>query len=136
MAWRIKCLLEPPPKVSRRRLGLELSRQRAKRKVLDRFDFLRTCALARELCYLVRTNLAVLDPEDVHRCCLFISKLCREAGCIEPSELCAKAAEAVLEDEMKFLEICAQSCKLCSQSARRRKEEEREVRRERAVYVA
>ena len=116
---------------------MELSRQRARKKVMERFDFLRTCALARELCYLIRSNLPVLEPEDVHRACLFISKLCREAGCIEPSELCAKAAEAVLTDEQKFLELCAQSCRLCSQSARRPRREERRPEREaRATYVA
>lgn len=115
---------------------MELSRQKARAKVMERFDFLRTCALARELCYLIRSNFAVLDPEDVHRACLFISKLCREAGCIKPSELCAKAAEAVLTDEQRFLELCAQSCKLCGQSARKPKREEPRERRERATYVA
>ena len=115
---------------------MELSRQRARGKVMERFDFLRTCALARELCFLIRSNFAVLDPEDVHRACSFISKLCREAGCIEPSELCAKAAEAVLTDEERFLELCAQSCKLCGQSARRPRREEAEEGRGRATYVA
>ncbi|HDI01128.1 MAG TPA: hypothetical protein ENF78_01685 [Candidatus Bathyarchaeota archaeon] len=116
---------------------MELSRQKARKRVMERFDFLRTCALARELCYLIRSNLAVLEPEDVHRACLFISKLCREAGCIEPASLCEKAAEAVLTDEEKFLELCAESCRLCGQSARRpRREEAREERERRATYVA
>ncbi|RLI06497.1 hypothetical protein DRO32_05435 [Candidatus Bathyarchaeota archaeon] len=115
---------------------MELSRKRARERVMRKFDFLRTCALARELCYLVRTNLAVLDPEDVHRACSFISKLCREAGCIEPSELCSKAAEAVLRDENEFLRLCAQSCKLCGQHARRPRREEEREERERATYVA
>ena len=115
---------------------MELSRQKARKKVMERFDFLRTCALARELCYLIRSNLAVLDPEDVHRACLFISKLCQEAGCIEPAELCAKAAEAVLHDEEEFLRLCAQSCKLCGQHARRPRREAVREERERATYVA
>ena len=77
-----------------RSLTLELSRQRARKRVLDRFKHVRTCLLARELCLLVRTNRAALNKEDVRDCCGFISKLCKESGCEEASDLCAKAAEA------------------------------------------
>jgi len=87
--------------------------------------------LARELCLLVRTNRAVLEKQDVHEWCSFIAKLCREAGCTEPSELCAKAAEIVLQNEEKYLELCEQSCRKCG--------EQRQPRRrpiERTVYVA
>jgi len=78
--------------------------------------------LARELCLLVRTNRVALNPEDVRECCLFISKLCEEAGCKEPSDLCRKAAEAVLTDEEKYLELCRQSCMKCGESRRPRRE--------------
>lgn len=73
-----------------------------------------------------------LDVKDVHDCCVFIAELCREAGCEEPSELCSKAAEAVLTSEEKYLELCAQSYAKCSESRR-----PRETRRtEPAYYVA
>jgi len=87
--------------------------------------------LARELCLLIRTNRAVLEKQDVHEWCSFIAKLCREVGCTEPSELCAKAAEIVLQNEEKYLELCEQSCRKCG--------EQRQPRRqptERALYVA
>jgi len=101
-----------------------------RKQVLDRLKYVRTCALARELCLIIRMHRGVLNPEDVHKYCLFISKLCKEAGCDEPSELCAKAAEAVLNDEEKYLRLCAESCRKCGES--RRPKEEREVSR----YVA
>jgi len=91
-------------------------------EVLRRFKHIRTCVLARELCLLVRTNRVALNPEDVRECCLFISKLCEEAGCKEPSDLCRKAAEAVLTDEEKYLELCQQSCMKCGESRRPRRE--------------
>lgn len=95
---------------------LELSRQKARKQVLNQFKHFRTCVLARELCLLVRTHRAVLNKKDVRDCCSFISKLCKGAGCKEPSELCEKAAEAVMESEEKYLELCEQSCKKCSES--------------------
>jgi hypothetical protein len=100
-------------------------------QVLDQFKYIKTCVLARELCLLVRTHRAVLEKQDVHNCCSFISTLCKEAGCTEPSELCAKAAEAVLESEEKYLELCEQSCKKCSESRLPRRQPS-----ERATYVA
>jgi len=51
--------------------------------------------------------------------------------CNEPSELCAKAAEIVLQNEEKYLELCRESCRKCG--------EQRQPRRrptERATYVA
>jgi len=80
---------------------------------LDNFKQVRTCVLARELCLLVRTSRPFLNAEDVCDCCSFISKLCREAGCREVSDLCAEAAEVVVKDEKIHLEHCEQSCMLC-----------------------
>lgn len=110
---------------------LELSRQRARKQLLDQFKHTRTCVLARELCRLVRTHRAVLDKEDVRDCCIFISKLCGDSGCEEPRELCRKAAEAVMESEEKYLELCEQSCKKCGESRQPRK-----TVTERRAYVA
>jgi len=78
---------------------------------------MRTCVLAREICLLVRSNRAVLDPKDVQDVCMSISKLCREEGCEEASEVCHKAAEAVGSgEEAKYLELCAQSCMKCGEA--------------------
>lgn len=110
---------------------MELSRQKARKHVCDQFKYVRTCVLARELCLLVRTHRAVFDKEDVRDFCSFISKLCREAGCKEPGELCEKAAEAVMESEEKYLELCEQSCKKCGESR-----QPRMSTTERSVYVA
>jgi len=101
-------------------------------KALDRFKHLRTCVLARELCLLVRANRVTFDVKNAHDCCAFIAELCREAGCEEPGELCSKAAEAVLTSEERYLELCEQSCKKCSESRRPRKPE----RMENTYYVA
>ena len=96
---------------------MEISRQRLRDEVLERVKYMQTCVLAREMCLLVRTNRAVLTPKDVHDICMQISKLCKDAGCQEPSELCRKAGEAVgTEDEAKYLEYCAQSCVKCGES--------------------
>ena len=85
---------------------------------LGRFKFIKTCVLARELCLLVRTNRVVFNAKDAHDCCSYISTLCSEAGCKEPSDLCGKAAEAVLASEEKYLDICTQSCLKCGESRR------------------
>ena len=74
--------------------------------------------MARELCLLVRTQRAVLEPQDVKDICQYISKLCTQEGCHEPSELCAKAATSVVENEEKYLELCAQSCVKCGEARR------------------
>ncbi|MGB9714762.1 MAG: hypothetical protein ACPLZC_07300, partial [Candidatus Bathyarchaeales archaeon] len=74
---------------------MEISRKKLRDEVLERIKYVKTCVLARELCLLVRTNRAVLEPKDVQEICLYISSLCKEEGCTEPSELCRKAAEAV-----------------------------------------
>jgi len=96
--------------------SLEISRKKLREEVLKRVKHVQTCVLAREICLVVRTNRAVLNPKDVHDTCLYISDLCKEAGCKEPSELCRKATEAVLTDEGKYLELCAQSCKKCGEA--------------------
>jgi hypothetical protein len=103
-----------------RRLGrLEVSRRKLREEVLKRIQYVKTCVMARELCLLVRTNRAVLEPKDVQDVCLYISNLCREEGCVEASELCQKASEAVgAGDEEKYLELCAQSCVKCGEAKR------------------
>ena len=96
---------------------MEISRKRLREEVLERIKYVKTCVLAREVCLLVRTNRAVLDPKDVHEICLSISRLCKEEGCVEQSEMCRKAAEAVgSADEAKYLEMCAQSCLKCGEA--------------------
>jgi len=97
---------------------LELSRQRMREQTLEQFKHVRTCILARELCLLVRTNRVAFNSEDVREHCAFIAKLCSEAGCKEQSDLCSKAAEAVLTSEEKYLELCEQSCMKCGESRR------------------
>ena len=95
---------------------MELSRQMLREKTLSRFNYVRTCVLARELCLLVRTNRVAFSPEDVKRCCGQISELCKEAGCEEQSELCRQASEIVTRDEAKYLELCQQSCMKCGEA--------------------
>jgi hypothetical protein len=98
---------------------MEISRKNLRSEVLERIKFVKTCVMARELCLLVRTNRAVLEPEDVQEICHYISKLCKEEGCGEPSELCFKAANAVdSKDEEKYLDLCAQSCLKCGEARR------------------
>jgi hypothetical protein len=95
---------------------MELSCERARKQVLDLLKHTRTCRLALELCLLVRTHRAILGKHNVHDWCSFISELCKEAGCREASELCAKATEAVIESEKTYLELCEQSLKKCTES--------------------
>jgi hypothetical protein len=98
---------------------LEISRKKLREEVLERVKYVKTCVLAREICLLVRTNRAVLDPKDVQEICLSISNLCREEGCQEASEICHKAAEAIGSgDEAKYLDLCAQSCMKCGEARR------------------
>jgi hypothetical protein len=97
--------------------SVEISRKKMRDDILARVKYLKTCVLAREICLLVRTNRAVLDPKDVEEICLSISDLCREEGCQEPSDICRKAAEAAGSgDEAKYLELCAQSCLKCGEA--------------------
>jgi len=98
---------------------VEISRKKLRDEVLERIKYVKTCVMARELCLLVRTNRAVLEPKDVRDVCLYVSTLCREEGCSEASELCHKAAGAVgSKDEEKYLELCAQSCVKCGEAKR------------------
>jgi hypothetical protein len=100
-------------------LEVEISRKNLRDEVLQRIKYVRTCVMARELCLLVRTNRAVLEPKDVQEVCTYISNLCREEGCVEPSEICTKAASAIgSADEPKYLELCAQSCLKCGEAKR------------------
>jgi len=98
---------------------VEISRKKLREEVLDRVKYVKTCVMARELCLLVRTNRAILEPKDVQNVCLYISNLCKEGGCREPSEICEKASHAVgTKDEEKYLELCAQSCVKCGEAKR------------------
>jgi hypothetical protein len=100
-----------------RKASLEISRKKLREEVLQRVKYVKTCVLAREVCLLVRTNRAVLEPKDVQDICFSISKLCENEGCQEQSELCRKAADAVgSADEEKYLELCAQSCMKCGEA--------------------
>jgi len=98
---------------------VEISRRNLRNEVLERIKYVKTCVMARELCLLVRTNRAILEPKDVREVCQYISKLCKEEGCSEQSELCMKASNAVdEEDEEKYLDLCAQSCVKCGEARR------------------
>ncbi len=80
---------------------------------------MKTCVMARELCLIVRTNRAILEPQDVKDVCEYISTLCSKEGCSEPSELCSKAAYAIgTSDEEKYLDLCVQSCAKCGEARR------------------
>ena len=117
-------------------MTLELSRQRVRKQALAQFKHIRTCVLARELCLLIRTRRASFNKEDIQACCGFVSKLCKEAGCEEASDLCAKAIEAVTESEETYLKICERSCKKCSESRVPRRPSPPRPTPERTVYVA
>jgi len=96
---------------------VEISRKKLREEVLERIKYVKTCVLAREICLLVRTNRAVLDPKDVQDLCHSISELCKEEGCNEASEICRKASELIgTGDETKYLELCAQSCMKCGEA--------------------
>lgn len=98
---------------------MEISRRKLREEVLERIKYVQTCVLAREICLLIRTNRAVLDPKDVNELCTYISNLCRDCGCQEASDLCRKASEAVGSgDEAKYLDLCAQSCMKCGEARR------------------
>lgn len=98
---------------------MEISRKNLRNEVLERIKYVKTCVMARELCLLVRTNRAVLEPNDVREACEYISNLCKQEGCGEPSEICMKASEAVgSANEEKYLDLCAQSCAKCGAAKR------------------
>jgi hypothetical protein len=100
-------------------MQVEISRKKLREEVLDRIKYVKTCVMARELCLLVRTNRAVLEPKDVQDTCKYVAGLCKEEGCNEPSGMCLKAAAAVgSDDEEKYLELCAQSCVKCGEAKR------------------
>ncbi len=97
---------------------LELSRKQLREKALTRIKYIRTCVLARELCLIVRTNRAAFTFDDVKKYCSYISRLCKEADCIEQSRLCEQASEIVGENEEQYLELCRQSCLKCGEAKR------------------
>ncbi len=98
---------------------MEVSRKKMRQEVLERIKYVKTCVMARELCLLVRTNRAVLEPNDVQQICQYISNLCKEEGCTEPAEICQKAASSVgSKEEEEYLELCAQSCVKCGEAKR------------------
>lgn len=92
---------------------LELSRQKMRNNTLNILKCLKTCVLARELCFHICENRSVLNAEDIREYCNFISRLCNEAGCKETSDICAKAANIVTKDEEYYLTLCQQSHELC-----------------------
>jgi hypothetical protein len=95
-----------------------MSRKKLREEVLDRVKYMKTCVMARELCLLVRSNRAVLEPKDVQDICKHIAGLCKEEGCNEPSGMCIKATIALGSNEEKYLELCAQSCVKCGEAKR------------------
>jgi len=98
---------------------VEISRKKLRAEVLKRIKYVKTCVMARELCLLVRSNRAVLEPQDVREICLYISNKCKEEGCDEPGDLCMRAANAInSKDEEKYLDLCAQSCIKCGEAKR------------------
>ncbi|UCF45243.1 MAG: hypothetical protein JSW44_01005 [Candidatus Bathyarchaeota archaeon] len=100
---------------------MEISRKKLRKEVLKRIKYVKTCVMARELCLLVRTHRAVLEPNDVQEVCRYISNLCKKEGCSKPSELCQKAADSIdSKDEEKYLEMCAKSCVKCGEAKRPR----------------
>ncbi len=117
-----------------RKNNMELTRQMVREQALQKFTHIRTCVLARELCLLIRSNRVAFNPKDAHECCALISKLCREAGCTEPSKLCQKAAEAVLTSEKEYLDLCMQSCHRCGES--RKPSRKPRSTSEKTTYVA
>jgi hypothetical protein len=111
---------------------LEISRKKLREEVMERIKYVKTCVLAREVCLLVRTNRAVLEPKDVQEICLSISKLCKENGCDEASDVCNKASEAVgTGEEAKYLDLCAQSCMKCGEARK-----PHELQPKKSTYVA
>ena len=98
---------------------MEISRRKLREEVLERVKYVKTCVMARDLCLLVRSNRAVLEPKDVQDVCRYVSNLCKEEGCSEASEICQKAANAVgSKEEERYLELCAQSCVKCGEAKR------------------
>ena len=98
---------------------MEISKKKLREEVLKRIKYMRTCVLARELCLLIRSNRAILEPKDVEEVCILISNLCKEEKCDEPSSLCKKAVNALSsKDENGYLELCTQSCMKCGESKR------------------
>ena len=114
----LRVTMREDPSIYREDSRLEISKKKLRQEVLERIKYVQTCVLAREICLLVRTNRAVLDPKDVHDICLQISKLCSECGCAEASEICRRASDVVGTDEAKYLEQCAQSCIKCGEARR------------------
>jgi hypothetical protein len=110
---------------------LRINCAKVRREVLNQINYVKTCVLARELCLIIRTHKAVLEKQDVHDCCGFISNLCNGAGCKEASEFCAKAAEVVIESEEKYIALCEQSCRKCIETKMPKKQS-----LERTGYVA
>jgi len=98
---------------------VEISRKKMRQEILERIKYVKTCVMARELCLLVRSNRAILEPKDVREICSYISDLCKEEGCTEPSEMCKRAADAIgTKEEERYLELCAQSCVKCGEAKR------------------
>ena len=116
---------------------MQISRRKHREQTLTKFNYVRTCVLARELCLLTRQNRATLTRQDVNNCCSYISHLCKEAGCNEPSQLCKEAAETVVADEQRYLDVCKKSCLKCGESRHPTpKKQARPASQNSTVYVA
>lgn len=94
---------------------MELELQKARENTLKRLNVIRNCVLAQHLCRVIRTYRHVLTLQDVNRWCTFVGELCKTMGCAEQATLCCRAAEVVLKDEQKYLNLCVKSCKKCGQ---------------------
>jgi len=81
------------------------------------------CNMAQCLCMHVRTNVVVLNVEDVVHVCNAVSELCHLRGCSKPSKACKKAAQSKTEDE--FLARCLKACEACDVQRSKKKTETR-----------
>jgi len=81
------------------------------------------CGVARCLCTHVRTNVVVLNAEDVVQICNAVSELCRLHGCSKAAKACKKTSEAKTEEE--FLARCLKACEACDVQRSKKKTETR-----------
>ncbi len=79
---------------------MEISRKNLRNEVLERIKYVKTCVMARELCLLVRTNRAVLEPKDVQEICQYISNYAKKKAA--PNQVnCAQKQLKQLARQMK-----------------------------------
>ena len=96
---------------------MEISRKNLRNEVLERIKFVRTCVMARELCVLVRTNRAVLEPEMCRKSVVTYRTSAKKKAAVNQATYATKAAKAIGSgDEEKYLDLCAQSCVKCGEA--------------------